>query len=90
MNSGFLLILFFALFYFKKKYIFTFIIPETCYKIVRVYFGVLHNTCQVSRTTLGASKNVKFQLFRNSMKFDMVARFLEMISMVKSVLSSEI
>ena len=46
--------------------------------------------CQVSRTTLGASKNVKFPLSRNLMKFDVVARFREMIPTVKSVSSSEI
>ena len=39
--------------------------------------------------TLGASKNVKFQLSRNSMKFDAVAKFHKTISTVKSVLSSE-
>ena len=31
------------------------------------------------------SKNVKFRLFRNSTKFDVVAKFRERISMVKSV-----
>ena len=47
-------------------------------------------TCQVSRTTLGTSKNVKFLLSRNSTKFDVVVRFCETISIVKSVLSSVI
>ena len=37
-----------------------------------------------------ASKNVKFRLSRNPKKFDRVARFRETISMVTSVLSSEI
>ena len=46
--------------------------------------------CQVSRTPLRASKNVKFRLSRNSTKFDMVARFRKMIPMVESVSSSEI
>ena len=41
-------------------------------------------------TILGVSKNVKFLLSRNSMKFDVVARFRETIPMVKSVSSSEI
>ena len=40
--------------------------------------------------TPGASKDVKFRLSRNSTKFDVVARFREMIPTVKSVLSSEI
>ena len=39
---------------------------------------------------LGASKNMKFRLSQNSTKFDVVARFCEMIPMVKSVLSHEI
>ena len=41
-------------------------------------------------STLGALKNVKFRLSWNSTKFDVVARFYEKISTVKSVLSSEI
>ena len=45
---------------------------------------------QVSSTTLGALKNVKFRLSRNSTKFDVIARFRETIPMVKPVLSSEI
>ena len=35
-------------------------------------------------------KNCKFRLSRNSTKFDVVARFCEMIPTVKSVLSSKI
>ena len=46
--------------------------------------------CQVSRTPLRASKNVKFRLSRNSTTFDVVARFRETIPTVKSVSSSEI
>ena len=46
--------------------------------------------CQVSRTPLRASKNVKFRLSRNSTKFDVVARFYETIPTVKPVSSSEI
>ena len=46
--------------------------------------------CQVSCTSLRASKNVKFRLFQNSMKFDVVARFHETIPTVESVSSSEI
>ena len=46
--------------------------------------------CQVSPTTLFASKNVKFLLSRNSTKFDMVASFRETIPTVKSVSSSKI
>ena len=46
--------------------------------------------CQVSRTPLGASKNVKFLLSRNSTKFNVVARFRETIPIVKSVSSSEL
>ena len=46
--------------------------------------------CQVFRTTLGASKNMKFLLSRNSTKFNVVARFRETIPTVKSVSSSEI
>ena len=46
--------------------------------------------CQVSRTTFGASKNVKFRPSRNSTKFYEVARFCEMIPTVKYVSSSEI
>ena len=46
--------------------------------------------CQVSRTPLGALKNVKFRLSRNPTKFDVVARFREMIPTVKSVSLSEI
>ena len=42
---------------------------------------------QVSRTTFGASESVKFRMSWNSTKFDVVARFRETISMVKSVLS---
>ena len=45
---------------------------------------------QVSRTTLGALKYVKFLLSRNSIKFDVVARFHETIITVKPVWSSEI
>ena len=48
------------------------------------------NMCQVSLVTLGASKNVKFRLSWNSTKFDGVARFREMIPIVKSVCSFEI
>ena len=48
------------------------------------------NECQVSLVTLGASKNMKFRLSWNSMKFDAVSRFHKMIPTVKSVLSSEI
>ena len=48
------------------------------------------NECQVSLVTLGASKNVKFRLSRNSTKFDVVARFCETIPIVKFVSSSEI
>ena len=46
--------------------------------------------CQVSRTPLRASKNVKFQLSRNSTKFDVVVKLRKTISMEKSVSSSEI
>ena len=45
---------------------------------------------QVSRTTLSALKNVKFRLSRNSMKFDVIARFCETIPTVKPISSSEI
>ena len=38
--------------------------------------------CQVSCITLGASKNMKFQLSRNSTKFDVVARFHKTIPTV--------
>ena len=48
------------------------------------------NLCQVSLVTLGASKNKKSRMSRNSMKFDGVARFFETIPTVKSVSSSEI
>ena len=48
------------------------------------------NECKVSLVTLDASKNVKFELSRNSMKFDKVAKFHETISMVKYVSSSKI
>ena len=40
--------------------------------------------------TLGASKNMKFRLSRNSTKFDVIARFRETIPTVKSVSSFEI
>ena len=40
--------------------------------------------------TPNVSKNVKFQLSHNPMKFDRVTRFREMNSTVKSVSSSEI
>ena len=40
---------------------------------------------QVSLATLGASKNVKFRMSRNSMKFDGVTRFRETIPMVMSI-----
>ena len=54
MNFGFLLILFFALFYSKKKYTFTFIIPETGYKlsgyILRCY-----------KTRIGEKKNINME-----------------------------
>ena len=46
--------------------------------------------CQVPLVTLGVSKNMKFRLFRNSMKFDGVTRFLKTIPTVKSVSLSEI
>ena len=46
-----------------------------------------HTMCH---PTPHASKNVKFRLPRNPMKFDVVARFREMISTEKSVSSSEI
>ena len=45
---------------------------------------------QMSRTTFGASKSVKFQLSWNSTKVDVVARFCEKIPTVKFVLLSEI
>ena len=48
------------------------------------------NECQVSLITLGALKNMKFRLSRNSTKFDGVPRFRETIPKVKSVLSFEI
>ena len=40
---------------------------------------------QVSHTTFGASKNMKFRPSQNSTKFNVVARFRETISTVKSV-----
>ena len=40
--------------------------------------------------TLVALKNTKFRLSRNSMKFDVVARFHETIPTMKSASSSEI
>ena len=46
--------------------------------------------CQVSRTPLRASKNVKFRPSQNSTNFDMVTRFHEMIPTVNSVSTSEI
>ena len=46
--------------------------------------------CQVSPATLGASKNMKFRLSRNSTKFGMVARFRETNSTARSVSSLEI
>ena len=46
--------------------------------------------CQVSHIPLRASKNVKFRLSQNSMKFDVVARFHETIPTVESVSSFEI
>ena len=50
-----------------------------------------HPTCaKCQLVTLGASKNVKFRLSWNSMKFDGVTRFRETIPTVKSVSSSEI
>ena len=55
------------------------------------WLNVSHpNKCQVSLVILGASKNVKFRLSWNSMKFDGVARFHETIPTVKPVSSSEI
>ena len=50
----------------------------------------LLNSCQVSHTIIGASKNVKSRLSRNSMKFNVVARFRKTVPTVKSVSSSEI
>ena len=48
------------------------------------------NSCQVSFTTLDASKNVKFRLSWNSTKFNVVARFRKMLSTVKSISSYQI
>ena len=48
------------------------------------------NKCQVSLVTLGASKNVKLRLSRNSTKFDVIARFRETILIVNFASSSEI
>ena len=45
---------------------------------------------QVLLVTLGASKNMKFRLSWNLTKFDRVARFREMIPMVKFILSFKI
>ena len=45
-----------------------------------MWLNVSHpNKCQVSLVTLHASKNVKFRLSWNSMKFDMVVRFARQI-----------
>ena len=46
--------------------------------------------CQVSRTTLIASKNVQISIVSEFDEFDVVARFRETIPTVKSVSSSEI
>ena len=46
-------------------------------------------SCHVSPDTRGASKNMKFRLFRNPTKFDRVTRFHEMNSNVKSISSSK-
>ena len=66
----------------------------TCVIWVHVVGDFCHIT-YISRAflrhpTLGALKNVKFQLSQNSTKFDVVARFREMILTVKSVSSSKI
>ena len=50
-----------------------------------------HSTCtKCQLVTLGVSKNMKFRLIPNLMKFDEVTRFCETIPKVKSVSSSEI
>ena len=61
----------------------------TCSRL-DMWLNVSHSTPAMRHPTPYASKNVQFRLSRNPMKFDMVARFLEMISTVKSVASSEI
>ena len=45
---------------------------------------------RVHEVNPGRDPSMKFRLSRNSTKFDVVARFCEMISTMKSVLSSEI
>ena len=56
----------------------------TIFQKIIIFFGFTRYL------TSGASKDVKFQLSRNSTKFDMVAKFCKTIPTVKSVLSSEI
>ena len=48
---------------------------------------IYHTICHPTPNT---SKNVKFQLSRNTTKFDRLIKFREMNSTIKSVLSSEI
>ena len=66
----------------------------TCVTWVHVVGDFFHTACLsqavIRHPTPGDSKNVKFRLSRNSMKFDVVARFREMIPTVKSIWSSEI
>ena len=66
----------------------------TCFTRVHVICDFFHITC-LSKTvlrhpTLGASKNEKFRLSRNSTKFDVVVRFRKTILTLKSGSSSEI
>ena len=54
------------------------------------WLNVSHSTPAMCHPTLYTSKNMQFRLSQNSTKFDMIARFCETISTVKSVSSSEI
>ena len=87
------LLLFDFSFYFI--YLFFLVLSFPLFPPLDTWLNVSHShkctTCHaMCHSTPDASKNVKFQLSRNPMKFDVLTRFCEMNSTVKSVSSSKI
>ena len=80
---------------YSHAYINTINSHKSCYSIYNNNIkisshGLINKSSRFTAPTPNASKNVKFQLSRNWMKFDVVGRFHKTIPTVKSVSSSEI
>ena len=88
---------YYFLFFFFLILLFLFIVSSIMWLIMSQNSSASYGSYHVSHSwgvmwhpTLYAMKNVQFRLSRNSTKFDVVAKFRETISTVKSVSSFEI